>query len=100
MNRTDGLPKRMILYVDETMYVKGHGFRPVFVTEGEPGYRENGDWPYEGKVGQKMPWFFGHSIEEARKLCAERNELMGVSREEAARIVSNSILLQIDRRRR
>lgn len=82
---------RMILHVDETMYVEGHGFRPVFVVEGEDGYRDNGTWPYEGKNGQTMPWFFGHTIEMARKLVREHNERLGVSEEEAFKIVARNM---------
>ena len=80
-----------VLYVDETMFVEGHGFRPVIVTDGERGYHKNGDWPYEGKRGQVNPWFFGPTIEDARKQCARFNELMGVDAEEAARIVAWSM---------
>jgi len=91
MNRTKGMRKRIVLHVDETMYIKGHGFRPVFVTEGEAGYNENGTWPYEGKVGQTLPWFFGHTIEQARELVRKHNERLGVTPEEAALIVAQSM---------
>lgn len=79
---------RQVLHVDETMYVEGHGFRPVFVIEGEQGYRENGTWPYEGKPGQVMPWFFGPTIVEARRQCAQMNERLGISEREAVMIVA------------
>lgn len=86
------LPRgRIILYVDESMYVKGHGFRPVFVVEGEDGVRENGTWPYTGGVGQTMPWFFGHDIATARRLVVQHNQRLGVSEEEASLIVSQSM---------
>lgn len=84
-------PGRIILFVNELMYVKGHGYRPVFVVEGEAGYRDNGTWPYEGKVGQTMPWFFGHTIKQARELVRKHNERLGVDEEEAALIVSQSM---------
>lgn len=77
---------RQVLHVDETMFVEGHGFRPVFVVEGEDGYRENGTWPYEG--GQVMPWFFGPTIADARRQCAQMNERLGISEREAVMIVA------------
>lgn len=80
--------RRMVMFVDETMLVEGHGFRPVFVVEGEDGFRENGTWPYEGKVGQVMPWFFGPTIEDARRQCAQMNERLGISEHEAVMIVA------------
>lgn len=85
------LRQKIILHVDETMYVEGYGFRPVFVIDGEDGYRENGTWPYEGKPGQTMPWFCGHTIEEARKQVAQHNERLGVDEREAVMIVARSM---------
>lgn len=90
--------RRILLYVDETMFVEGHGYRPVFVVEGEDGYRENGTWPYEGKVGQTVPWFFGPTIEDARRACAQRNELLGLTAPEAAMLVAQSMLASKRRR--
>jgi len=79
---------RQVLHVDETMFYEGHGFRPVFVIEGETGYHENGTWPYEDKVGQVMPWFFGPTIEDARRQVAQMNERLGISEREAVMIVA------------
>lgn len=78
----------MILHVDETMVVEGHGFRPVFVIDGEAGFHANGTWPYEGKPGQTCPWFFGPTIEDARRQCNQHNERLGVSEREAVMIVA------------
>jgi hypothetical protein len=91
---------RQVLHVDETMYVEGHGFRPVFVIEGEEGYHENGTWPYEGKVGQVMPWFFGPTIEDARRQCAQMNERLGISEREAVMIVASAMPSAHRRRRK
>lgn len=82
---------RRVLHVDETMLYEGHGFRPVFVVEGEDGWRANGDWPYEGKPGQVMPWFFGPTIEDARRQCAQMNERLGISEREAVMIVARAM---------
>lgn len=82
---------RIVMHVDETMLVEGHGYRPVMVVEGEEGYRQNGDWPYEGKKGQKMPWFLGPTIEDAKRQCRERNALAGIDEHEAFIIVARSI---------
>lgn len=83
--------ERIILFVDASMYVKGQGFRPVFVVEGEDGFRDNGTWPYNGRVGETLPWFFGHDIEQARELVRKHNEKLGVSADEAALIVAQSM---------
>ena len=83
--------RKIIRHVDETMYVEGEGFRPVFVVDGEDGFRANGNWPYEGKPGQTRPWFFGHTIEGARRLVREHNERLGVSEREAFMIVARSM---------
>ncbi|TAL42440.1 MAG: hypothetical protein EPN91_08655 [Salinibacterium sp.] len=80
--------RRIVLFVDETMFVEDRGFRPVFVVDGEVGFRQNGDWPYEGKVGQKMPWFFGPTIEDAREACRLHNERLGIDQHEALMIVA------------
>ena len=98
MNRVKGMQKRVILYVDESMYVEGCGVRPVFVVEGEDGYRENGTWPYEGKVGQTLARFFGHDIKTARELVHKHNERLGITPEVAELIVSQSMTLLRSRR--
>lgn len=81
----------MVLHVDETMHVEGHGFRPVFVVDGESGYRMNGDWPYDGKKGSVMPWFFGPTIEDAKRQVVQHNERLGVSEREAIMIVARAM---------
>lgn len=94
MARKNADPKphaRIILFVDETMLVEGKGYRPVFVVEGEPGYRENGTWPYEGKAGQTLPWFYGPAFADAQKAVAAHNERLGVTGEEAWGIVARSM---------
>ena len=82
---------RVILFVDETMFVEGHGFRPVFVVEGEAGFRENGNWPYTGEVGQTSPWFFGPTLDDAKQAVREHNERLGVGEATAFGIVARSM---------
>lgn len=83
--------KRFCYYVDETFYVQDHGFRPSIVIEGEKGHYPTGTWPYNGKVGETMPYFWGHDIAGARKACDAANAQLGVSREDALKIVISSM---------
>ena len=93
--------KRTVVWVDETCQVKGHGgYRVSVVTEGESGHQPTGTWPYEGKPGQTMPWFWGPTIDQAREQCAEYNERMGVSREDAFAIVTASMSKQLHETRK
>lgn len=91
---------RVIAWVSETTYVKDQGYRVSFVVEGEDGHRPTGDWPYRGKPGQTVPWFWGPTLEDARRACDEYNGRLGVSREEAFKIVSGSIEAGIARTKR
>lgn len=90
--RTVQVPqRRAVAFVDETMFVPGHGYRVALVFEGEDGYRPTGTWPYNGGVGEVMPWFWGDTIEKARTACDSYNERFGIPREEAWAIVARSM---------
>lgn len=89
---------RTVCYIPMTAFVEGHGWRVSFVIEGEDGHHPTGDWPYEAKLGQKMPWFWGHpdaptekSYETAVTAANEYNARLGISVEEAQKIVADSI---------
>lgn len=86
--------KRRIVWVDESCLVKGHGFRVMVVTEGEPGFHWTGDWPYQPGKGRTLPWFWGPTIQDARRMAAQHNALLGVDEETAALIVGRSMALQ------
>lgn len=85
------MKKRMIVYVDETMFVPGHGYRVSIVTEGEAGHCPTGNWPYTGMECEKMPWFWGPTISDARRACREHNERMGVTPEDEFKILMSSM---------
>lgn len=86
--------KRMIAWIPVDAYVQGEGYRVSIVKEGEAGHYPTGNWPYKAGPGQQMPWFWGHDLAQAQRLADEYNEKMGISREEAEKIVNDSIRRQ------
>lgn len=82
---------RMVAFIPVEGYVEGHGYRVSLVVEGEDGHRPTGTWPYEGKVGQQAPWFWGHNYEEARKEARDYNAKMGIDEQTAFDIVTRSM---------
>jgi hypothetical protein len=87
--------KRIVAYIPEDGFIKGYGYRVSFVEEGTAGHMPTGDWPYTGAPSQKMPWFWGENLEVARQLAKEYNAKLGVSEEDAFKIVAQSIGLQM-----
>lgn len=85
---------RTCVWVDATCYVEGEGYRVSVVTEDEPGHHPTGDWPFTGTVGQVRPWFWGPTLEDAKKACAYHNEKMGLSARDVLEIVASSIRAQ------
>lgn len=90
---------RLCVYVDETMLVEGHGYRPSFVVENVAGHRPNGTWPYHGKVGETLPWFWGktatgYSIDAAKKQAADYNKRLGLTEKDVENIITSSIRAQ------
>ena len=83
--------RRFAYYVPEDSYVEGCGYRVSIVFERESGHFPTGTWPYEGKPGQTMPWFWGHDLAETRAVAEEQNAMRGISAREAAIIVLSSI---------
>lgn len=82
---------KLVCYVPIDGHVAGHGYRVSIVVEGESGHRPTGNWPYTGKVGETMPWFWGDDFEKAVELANEHNERMGISKEVAWKIIYASI---------
>lgn len=64
---------RQCFYVDETM-ASPHGYIPCLITEGQP-YLE----PLLGNGVAARPWYWGHDLAEARRICAEQNAALGLS---------------------
>jgi hypothetical protein len=80
---------------DESSHVEGHGYRVAVVTAGEAGYQLTGTWPYGGRAGEQMPWFWGPTLEDAARIAEEQNQRIGVSPEEAALVVLRSMSLGV-----
>ncbi len=86
--------RTMIYYVhdDGSGLVEGRGYRVAMVTAGEAGYRWTGTWPYTGAVGETLPYFWGPTLEDAKRHAAEQNERrFGVTPEVATIIVLRSM---------
>lgn len=90
------MAQRMVLYVPGTAFIEGYGYRISIVKEGKSGHYPTGTWPYHGKPGEQMPWFSGGpeyegAYERACKDVEERNEKMGISKEDATMIIARSM---------
>lgn len=85
---------RTCVFVDATFYVEGEGYRVAVARESEPGFHPTGDWPYTGGVGQKRPWFWGPTLEDAQKRCKEYNARLGLSATDAENIITSTIRAQ------
>jgi len=83
--------RRFCYFVPIEGFVEGRGYRASVVFEGEPDHYPTGDWPYEGKAGQRAPWFWGPSYEDAQRICADMNDRMGISKKLAVEIVASSM---------
>lgn len=79
---------RFCYYVCESFFVKGRGYRASIVFEGEHGHRPTGTWPYRGKAGETMPYFWGPTLAAAKQQEAECNKRLGLS----AEIVRNALV--------
>lgn len=85
---------RMCVYIPINGYVEGEGYRVSIVKEGESGHFPTGTWPYEGKPGQTMPWFWGHDYEKAVEIAKEHNAKLGLTERDVLDIISSSITKQ------
>lgn len=66
-----------------------HGFVPSIVTEDEPGHA-----PLVGRGELAQPYYWGDTIDVARKTCDRANAKIGISPEVAEHIVASSIATQ------
>ena len=64
---------RLVYFILETEYDPERGYIPCIAKEGEKGY-------------YRTDWYWGHDLERAHQLCDERNQMMGIDRQEAMRI--------------
>ena len=82
---------RTCYFIPVDSYVEGEGFRVSVVTENQPGHRPTGTWPYTGAPGETRPYFWGHDYKEAQTIAQQQNEKMGISPDDATRIVLSSM---------
>jgi len=83
--------RRRCYFVPVDAFVEGQGWRPSIVFENESGHFPTGDWPYEGKPGQRAPWFWGPTYADAVAAADDMNERMGVTKKDAFEIVNSSM---------
>lgn len=80
------LNKPWCYYVPHEQDTARHGgFVPSLVVEGEPGH-----YPMTGSTGREAPWVWGYTYEKAAETCEKVNAERGISKEQAAKIVSSS----------
>lgn len=89
--------RRTCFYIPADGYVEGKGYRVSIVVENESGHFPTGDSP-EG--GDRMPWYWGKTYEEAKAVCAEQNAKRGLSEEDVFAIITSSMAGPGRRRRR
>jgi len=62
------------------------GYIPSAVFEGVKGHH-----PMTGQGECSVPWYWGKDLEVAQQICDEQNERMGISKDEAQKIISQSM---------
>jgi hypothetical protein len=92
--------RRFVYFIPSDAFIEGHGFRVSIVFENESGHYPTGTWPYEGKVGQKAPWFWGDTFAAATATARAANEERGISAAAETAIVASSMSRGSRRRRR
>lgn len=83
---------RRCYFIPADAYVEGHGFRVALVTEDEPGYVLTGTWPYTGKSGETMPYFWGHEYAAACEVAEQQNVKMGLTPADVNAILCSSLV--------
>jgi len=68
----------MVMQILETEIAEDGGYIPCIAVEGERGY-------------YRTDWNWGKDKEQAQKFCDERNELAGISKEEAYKIIMGTM---------
>ena len=82
--------KRQCYYISGTQPTEasdGEGFIPSLVTKDEPGHQL-----MSGNSDElQAPWVWGPSLEEAHTTADIMNEMMGITKKDAAKIVASSM---------
>jgi hypothetical protein len=82
--------KRFAYTIVEESRASNGGYIPCIAVENEPGYS-----PMTGQGAGAAPWNWGKDRALAQRLCDERNERMGISKEDAFRIVGSSMFAKV-----
>lgn len=90
MSESKSEGKRIVVFVNEQC-LEEEGYRPRMVVEGESGYRMQGDDDWKTNPMSRKPWFWGHDLALAQKVADDQNARMGLTPEEAARIITASM---------
>jgi len=69
------------------------GYVPSMVVENEPGHH-----PMTGQCDCQVPWFWGHTREEAEAIARHQNARLGLSPGDASEIVASSMFAKLGER--
>jgi hypothetical protein len=91
--------KQLCYYIPRDSFIEGRGYRVAVVTEDEPGYMLTGTWPYTGKGGETLPYFWGKRDEPdsdanyklACESAAQMNVRMGLDDKAVMKIIASSM---------
>lgn len=79
--------RKWCYYVPEAQDTREHGgYVPSLVIADEPGHS-----PMLGQGKGASPWVWGQTLEQAREVCDKANADMGISPEQANRILASSM---------
>jgi hypothetical protein len=90
--------KRMCYFIPTDGHVPDHGYRVSIVVEGKAGHQPTGTWPYSGKPGESMPYFWGDDFDKAEATAKMMNERRGLTERDVTEIVSSSMAKTRQRR--
>lgn len=87
---------RFCYFIPMGSFIHGRGWRVSIVRENESGHFPTGSWPYSGRPGETLPYFWGdpdnpNDLESAEEVCSKMNERMGLSKQDVVKIVSSSM---------
>lgn len=96
VTRLGGSRGRHVYYVPADGFIDDErGWRVSIVFEDESGHFPTGHWPYEGKVGQRCPYFVKAATwEDAQDAVEAMNEALGYTAKEASLIVARSMSIK------
>ncbi len=92
---------RMVYYVDPSFYDKSEkAYRASIVVEGEDGHHPTGDDDHATNPMAVRPYFWGPTFKDAELQMRKCNDRLGISAEEAEKIVMQSMGLSAKRHAR